>query len=91
MNGRACKKLKRTERSILGLEEGGNALALEGFAALGSLEVWLAHGRSNREPLQVVPIVWRAQRCVLPEQPTNYASYNSHTRTICLVCSNRLR
>ena len=43
--------------SGLGLEEGRDALAFEGLAALWPLEAGLAHGRCHRVPLQVFAVV----------------------------------
>ena len=61
-------KVERTGCSLLGLEEGVDALALQGFAALGALKGWSAHGSRDRKPLQVFSIVRRAQGRILPAQ-----------------------
>ncbi len=70
---------------LLRLEEGGNALSLQRLATLRALEVWLAHGRSDREPLQFLLVVRRAEIRVLPRQGNQFFPVKQETPYALLI------
>lgn len=76
--------------SSLGLKEVGNALALEGLAALRALKAGLAHGWRHWVPLQFLIIVWLADLCKFPAHSRVLSAHASDIARICCLPSTEV-